>query len=228
MTPERKKQLFKAATILIPIVVVGALWLFTPLNQFRKAEDVANALRAITERPFGWALVPLGFALGAVLFVPVNALVVGVALSFDPLRGFTYAMTGGMLASMIAYGLGKVFATSVIELMRGPKVDKFIDKLRENPFRASLLLHLMPIGNFTAVNMLAGALKVPFFGFLLGTFLGLMPGVLFFTLLGGQLPKLMEGSVFTFVTLGLGVLATVGIGLLIRKWMKQGSGPAAA
>ncbi|MBK7861548.1 MAG: TVP38/TMEM64 family protein [Archangiaceae bacterium] len=227
MTPERKKQLWRAATILIPIVVIGATWLFTPLREFRTPEDVSGALNAFADRPFGWALVPLGFALGAVLFVPVNALVIGVALSFHPVRGFIYAMGGGLVAAVIAYAAGRVFASSVIELMRGPKVDKFIDKLREHPFRASLLLHLMPIGNFTA-NLLAGAMKVPFIGFVLGTALGLAPGVLFFTLLGGQLPRLLHGGVFTVVIVGLGVLATVGIGLLIRKWVKRDGGHVAA
>jgi phospholipase D1/2 len=171
----------------------------------------------------------LGFAAGAVMFVPVNALIAGVTLSFPALKGFALAMAGGLLGSIVTYGMGLVFGSSIVELSRGPRVDKVVDKLRKNPFRTSLVLHLLPIGNFTAVNLLAGALRVPFFGFLLGTALGLLPGVVFFAFLSDRLPKLLEDpKPLNIALLVLGLAVAVALGLLIRRWAKGAGRHAAA
>ena len=77
-------------------------------------------------------------------------------------------------------------------MLRGPRVDPVIERVRRSPFRTSLLLHLLPVGSFTAVNLLAGSLRVPYVGFLLGTALGLMPGMVLFVLLAQQ-PGKLEG-----------------------------------
>jgi phospholipase D1/2 len=180
---DRRQLVWRAAMVLIPIAAVVLLWHFAGLSQYRSAQDVARALQQLAAQPFGFALVPLGFALGAVLFVPVNALILGVTLSFDPLRGAAFAMAGGLMGGAAGYGVGRLFGAPVYELLRGPRIERVVEKLRRNPFRTSLLLHLMPIGNFAAINLLAGSLRVPFGGFLLGTALGLLPGVVLFVVL---------------------------------------------
>ncbi len=212
MTPERKRALFKATTVLVPIAVIAGVWHFAGLSAYRSPHDVASALEQVAARPFGWALVPLGFAIGSALFVPVNALIAGVTLTFDPARGVAFALVGGLLGACLSYGLGRLFGPGFVELFKGPKVDKVIERLRAAPLRTSLVLHLLPIGNFTGVNLLAGALKVPFGGFLLGTALGLLPGVLFFAFVSGQraLPLI-----------GLAVLGVVGLAFALRHFAKE-------
>lgn len=212
MTPERKRAAFKALTVLIPIAVIAAVWHFAGLSSYRSPRDVADALEQLAARPLGWALVPLGFALGAALFVPVNALIAGVTLTFDPVPGIAFAMIGGLLAASVSYGAGRLFGPAVVELFKGPKVDKVIERLRAAPFRTSLVLHLLPVGSFTGVNLIAGALRVPFTGFLLGTMLGLLPGVLFFTFVSAQ-------HALPFI--GLAALAVVLLVIALKHFAKE-------
>lgn len=219
MEAQKKKRLWKAATVLIPIAAIISVWFVADLGSYDSPQEVARAINGIAERPFGWALVPLGFAAGTLLFVPVNALIAGVTLSFDPLRGFLWAMTGGLLGAVFTYGAGLLFGSHVVELFDGPRVQKVVSRLRQAPFRTSLVLHLLPVGNFTAVNLLAGALRVPFGGFMLGTALGLLPGVLFFALL----PKVVkEPKPLHLVAMVVALLAAVGLGLLIKRWAARG------
>lgn len=229
MDTSKKKHVWRAATVLIPICAAIAVWHFADLSSYKSPQDVANALQGVADRPFGWALVPLGVAAGALLFVPVNAMIAGVTLSFPPLVGAAFAMAGGLLGALLTYVVGVLFGTSLVELLRGPRVDNVINKLREHPFRTSLVLHLIPIGNFTAVNLLAGALRVPLLGFMIGTALGLLPGVVFFAFFAGQLPKLFaKPGPLNIAMVVIGLVAAVAIALLVKRWAKGGPSEHAA
>ena len=222
METTKRQHVWRAATVLIPIAAAIAVWHFADLSSYKSAQDVAQAINRVAERPGGWALVPLGFAAGSMLFVPVNALIAGVTLSFPPLQGFLFAMAGGLIGAFLTYFVGILFGTSVVELLRGPRVDQVVHKLRRNPFRTSLVLHLLPIGNFTAVNLLAGALRVPLGGFMLGTTLGLLPGVIFFAFLAGQLPGLLKNPrPLSIALLVAGLLAAVVLGFVIKRLVKR-------
>lgn len=229
MDTSKRKHVWRATTVLIPITAAIAVWHFADLSSYQSAADVAAALQGVADRPFGWALVPLGMAAGALLFVPVNAMIAGVALTFPPLVGAAFAMGGGLLGALVTYFVGVFFGTSVVELLRGPRVDQVIKKLRENPFRTSLVLHLIPIGNFTAVNLLAGALRVPLLGFMFGTMLGLLPGVVFFAFFAGQLPKLLSNpKPLNIALVVIGLIAAIILALLIKRWAKRGPSEHAA
>ena len=217
MTPKRKLLLYRLVSVALPVLAAALVWHFAGLSQYKRPSDVAHALQALAARPYGLALVPLGFAALAALFVPVNALIAGVALSFDPLHGLAFALSGGLLGASVSYGLGLLFGPRLVDVFRGPKVDRVIDRLRARPFRTSLLLHLLPVGNFAAANLLAGSLKVPFVGFLLGTALGLLPGVVLFIVLAESL----AGGAKGLIAGAIGAAALVAFAVVLRRLAKE-------
>jgi phospholipase D1/2 len=204
----KAKALWRASTILIPAVVMAALWHFGHLSRFTSADEAADALRAIAERPMGWALVPLGLAAGIVLFIPLAVLIAAVTLSFGPLAGFSFAFTGALLGAIAGYGVGRLFGASLFELLRGPKVDRAADHLRTHTFGALLAVRLMPLGSYSAVNLLAGSMRAPFAAYVLATALGVLPGIALLTLLHRVLDRptpeayaLLAGGVVAFCVL---------------------------
>jgi phospholipase D1/2 len=216
VSPKRKKAVYRAATLALPALAIALAWHFLGLSQDRSPQEIARALEQLAARRWGWAWVPLGFAAGSALFVPVNALIAGTALTFDPLRGCAFVMGGGLMGASMSYGVGWLFGSRLVDVLRRPRVDPVIERVRRSRFRTSRLLHLLPVGSFTAVNLLAGSLRVPYVGFLLGTALGLMPGMVLFVLLAQQL-----GSSKGVVVAVVGVLALVVAGFMLRRLVKE-------
>ena len=71
-------------------------------------------------------------------------------------------------------------------------------------------LRALPVAPFNVVNLVAGATSVPPRSFFLGTALGLLPGGLSMTILGGQLSNVVEdrgaGAIVMLVCLCIGIL----------------------
>lgn len=199
---------------------IAAVWYFAG-SSLRSADDVASRLRELAARPLGFLFVPLAFAAGTVLFVPVNALIAGVALVFSPLECFCFAFSGALLGACATYWVGRALGASAAERLRGPRVERFIAMVKQNPFRASVILRLVPVGSFGASNMLAGSLRVPFAGYFWGNVVGLTPGIAFFAFLKGQLPKVLgDPSPANLALLAGGVLALVALFIVLRRWAK--------
>jgi uncharacterized membrane protein YdjX (TVP38/TMEM64 family) len=88
---------------------------------------------------------------------------------------------------MLSYALGRAFSPLPLRYLRGPRLMKLRAQLRRRGFRAVAAARLIPVGNFTAINLLAGALRVPFRNYLLANVFGLLPGVVVLTLLADRL-----------------------------------------
>lgn len=212
----------KLAALALPFLAIAAVWYLADIASFQSAEEVARAVRGVAAGRFGFVWVPLGFALGTLLFLPVTVLIVGTTLAFEPWHGFAYSMTGALLGAALAYGVGRALGSSVVDAFSGPRLEKLKVQLRAHAFRSTLIVRLVPIGNFTAINLLAGGLRVPFGGFVLGNFVGLLPGILFFTFLSGQLPQALRAPTPLNVALLVGaVAAMVGLGWAVRRWVKR-------
>ena len=77
-----------------------------------------------------------------------------------------------------------------------------------------MVVRNLPVAPFTVINVLAGASAIRFRDYLVGTALGMGPGVAAVTLLGDRLKGVLESP--TFANVGLLTLAIVGwIGLAL-------------
>ncbi|MCK8785073.1 VTT domain-containing protein [Roseomonas sp. NAR14] len=66
----------------------------------------------------------------------------------------------------------------------GQRLLRLRDRLRGDPFRATLALRLLPVGNNLLLNLLAGLAGIAAGPFLLGSLLGYVPQTVIFALLG--------------------------------------------
>lgn len=201
-------------------LVIAAAWF--ALSRFVGGpQDVAELLRQALRRPLGVVWVPLGIAAGLLVFIPVTALFVGAALVFPPWQAFGLALTGALLGAAGNWVVGRLVAGPLLERLNGEKWQKLTRQLQEHPFRATVVMRFFPIGGFTLLNMFAGAVRVPFGGYLLGNLAGLIPGLALITFLGGRLPDVIRAPSPLQVTLLVGGAAVlVGLTLLVRRWVR--------
>jgi uncharacterized membrane protein YdjX (TVP38/TMEM64 family) len=87
------------------------------------------------------------------------------------------------------------------------------------------LLRLVPLAPFTVVNIVAGVSEVRLGDFLLGSALGLLPGIAFATLFGHQLGSWLRDPDPWGLALLLGVLAVaLAGGWAVRRWAQRRAG----
>jgi uncharacterized membrane protein YdjX (TVP38/TMEM64 family) len=109
-----------------------------------------------------------------------------------------------------------------LRLLDGPRLRKLRDRLHVHAFRATVVARLLPVGNFTAINLFAGALHIPFLAFLAGNLVGLSFGIAGLTLLADQLANTWQDpSAANLGLLGAYILGMFGVSLGLSKYFER-------
>jgi phospholipase D1/2 len=216
-TPRRRPLL-----ILLPLLplllLIAAVWGFADLDQLNSADKVAAAARKLSASPAAFPYVLLAFVFGTAVFFPVTALITGTVLAFDPVRGFTYAFFGTLLGACTTYALGRLMGSRALTYLSGPRMNRFGELMRAHAVRASIAARLLPIGNFTGLNLFAGSLRIPFGSYFVGNVIGILPGVLFLTLFAERLGAAFKAPNWQNLTvLGVALVLALCVVLLMRR-----------
>jgi uncharacterized membrane protein YdjX (TVP38/TMEM64 family) len=161
------------------------------------------------------------YALASLVFVPITFLIVATAVVLPPVEAALYALLGTMAASVASFGLGRWVGRDLVRRAAGRRLNEISRRIGRQGVLAVASVRLVPLAPFTLVNLVAGASHVRFRDFLLGTVLGVAPGILGIVLLETTLEDLVRGP-----DLG-GILAvalvTTGLVLLFALARRLGS-----
>jgi phosphatidylserine/phosphatidylglycerophosphate/cardiolipin synthase-like enzyme/uncharacterized membrane protein YdjX (TVP38/TMEM64 family) len=215
-----RSRLLQLGLGVLALALLALVWRVTPLSELASAERLA-ALAAPLRGSWTGSVLALGaFVLLSLLMVPVTALIVSCALVFDAAGGFAVALAGSLASAAAGYALGAHLWQDVVRRLAGRRLERLSRALARRGAASVATVRLVPIAPFTVVNLVAGASHIRFPDFLLGTLLGMGPGIAVLCLLS-------EGAVRAFrdpssgVWLGLLVLAALaaGGGLLLRRYL---------
>ena len=87
----------------------------------------------------------------------------------------------------VGYVAGKLISRDTVRHMAGPRINRLTQLLRRRGLLAVTLVRLVPVAPFAVVNVVMGAMRIRLHHFVIGTFLGMLPGMLATTVLGDQL-----------------------------------------
>lgn len=181
--------------------------------------------------PAGYALFVVVYAGLEVLAIPAIPLTMSAGLLFGVVTGTVIVSISGTLAASIAFLIARYFARErILKLVEGNKKFLAIDKaIGENGFGVVTLLRLSPLLPFSLGNYLYGLTSVKFIPYVLGSWLGMLPGTWAYVSAGafgraiiqeesdGGLP----GGNGQLLTLGLGLLATALAASYVTKLAKD-------
>jgi phospholipase D1/2 len=219
-SPGRRRLLLLAP--LLPLTIAGLVWWFADLSALESPEKVAETARSLRDSPFGLLYVLLGFTAGTLLFLPVTALMAGTALAFDPLRGVAFGLLGALCGASITYWVGRLSGGAALKIVSGPRLNKIGHELRTHAFRASIIARLLPVGNFTVINLLAGSLRIPFRAFFLGNIIGILPGVLLIVLFAERISEALRNPDKDNLMLAGGVVAgCIALMVLLKQLSRR-------
>jgi phosphatidylserine/phosphatidylglycerophosphate/cardiolipin synthase-like enzyme/uncharacterized membrane protein YdjX (TVP38/TMEM64 family) len=154
------------------------------------------------------------FCLATLLFVPINLVVAATGALFGPLLGLFYALAGALLAAGLSFAVGRALGRRWIRRLASRRINAVNKRLNQHGLLAMTVLRLLPIAPFTVVNLVAGASELRTRDYLLGSLLGMAPGVVLITLFGDRLGAWLRQPDLA----NLGVVVAVAGAALALTW----------
>jgi phospholipase D1/2 len=230
--PKHRRFLLGVLSGFVFFVVVAALWRFTALSEVATVAGTLDWAQSLAHLPF-WPLAMVGaYVVGGFLMFPVMVLIAVTAIVLGPIAGFFTALAGSLASAAVLFGVGRVAGRRWVRRFGGRFVNRISRRLADQGVLAMAVVRVVPVAPFTVVNLAAGASHLRFRDFMIGTILGMTPGVLAFSLLGNQLERVLRdpSPASISVTVGLAA-AAVGLGWvgnrLIGRWSRRQEGGAA-
>lgn len=189
-TPHGMPLWLRIALVMVPLVLLAVVWRYTPLSGFLHPEAFSASMQNASG---AWGpLLALGLfmVLGLIAF-PVNVLIVATAAAFGLWPGLLYAAVGALVSAFLTYLVGRKVGPGVLRKLLGPRINRISRSIARNGIMAVTMVRLMPIAPFTLVNLVAGAIRIPLLDYMIGTALGLAPGLILMTALGDRLLRIM-------------------------------------
>lgn len=144
----------------------------------------------------------LAVALYMLIYAAVVALSVPAGLVMTLAGGLLFGWQIGIPATVIAATAGATLLFlaarssfgETLAAKAGPSLAALRDGFNENALSYLLFLRLVPAFPFAIVNLAPALLGVPLKTYVLGTFLGIIPGTIAFTLAGAGLGSVVEAQ----------------------------------
>lgn len=206
--------------LLVTVALLALLWRLLIDDGLGGRERIVAMLDAAS----GWRntpwLVPtliLSYLILVPLVFPLTVLVLVTGSLLDPWTAMFCATVGTLGASMLSYFLGRRLGREAIERHGGRRVRAAEAFMQDNAMHSMIVINLLPIAPFTMTNMLAGAFHMRFGAYLVGSAIGIIPGLLVVILVGGQAASILRASSAAEVwqAAGIALLAVVALALVI-------------
>lgn len=206
------------ALSVLALVGLAATWRFTSLSDYANREALAGLMQGMVQ---GWSVYPLlvlAFLIGGLVMFPVTVLIGATAILLEPLPALLTAFVGTQLSAAIGYGAGMRLGRKRIQRMAGHRLNRISKHLARHGLISVAVLRNLPIAPFTIINFVAGASHIRFFDYVLGTLLGMAPGILAVTIFTDRLLAFLKkpdlGNIVTMV-------GAVLFLILATRWLKR-------
>ena len=209
----------RLVAIALACAALAAAWRYTPLSELVTAERIIAWARAVRGMPWAPAAVVLVYTPAAFILFPRPLLNLLTVIAFGPWLGFLYGMAGILLSALATYYTGRIMRPKSVERLAGEKSNHLRKVLREHGLAAMTAMRILPGPPFALEGIIAGAMRIKLWHYMVGTFIGMVPGVLATSVFGHQLTRALEDPSSINWWLVAAVLAVLaGLTWLVRRW----------
>jgi len=113
---------------------------------------------------------------------------------FGSLWGTLYILIGATLGATILFSAAKTSLGDPLRARAGPWMRRMEAGFRENALSYLLVLRLVPLFPFFVVNLVPAFLGVPLSTYVVGTFVGIIPGAFVFASVGAGLGSVLKAG----------------------------------
>lgn len=219
--PPRRRQWIGLLGAVVGIAGLFALWRFTPLREVVTAEAVGRWAETFGRQPWAPLAILLAYTPASVIMFPRPLISLAATVAFGPWLGAAYALGGIELAALSGYAAGRAMSQERLQRMCGGTLSVLAVRLRSGGLAGMVLVRLPPVAPFVVVSLFAGQARVRLTAFVLGTAIGMAPGLIGVAVLGSQVDRALGGHRSIDAYLVTGVLALVAAASLLARRAAQ-------
>jgi uncharacterized membrane protein YdjX (TVP38/TMEM64 family) len=164
------------------VLLVAAAWWYWPA-------DASIVLAGLLEDGARWRASPwtpcvvlAAFALGGLVVFPVNLLIAATIVVLGPLPGALFALAGSTLSATLTHEIGRALPATTTSRWFGMRGERLRRRVVGHGILAIALVRLLPVAPFSIVGFFSGVARVRRRDYLLGTALGMAPGIALYAL----------------------------------------------
>jgi uncharacterized membrane protein YdjX (TVP38/TMEM64 family) len=118
------------------------------------------------------------------ILMPATLLTMAAGLIFGPTLGIILTIVGENFSANFAFWIARTLGRDWVALRTGGTIGRWEDRLRENGMITVLIMRLLFLP-FDLVNFGCGLTSMRQRDYAIGTFIGILPGIIAFVLMGG-------------------------------------------
>ncbi len=198
-----------AGVVLLGGIIAGVT--HSGLLQHASPEKIRDQVLAFG--PWGPVIYVILFTFVPLTLFPDAVLAIASGMTFGMYKGFLLTWLGALLGGSLAFWLARVIGQEAREKLQKRMGHKPHEVPHMKGFLSVLVLRLVPLVPFDVVSYGAGLSHVRYRDFLLGTAIGIIPGVCVYVNLGDKLIDCGSTHFYWAVVLLVGLTVVSGIGV---------------
>jgi uncharacterized membrane protein YdjX (TVP38/TMEM64 family) len=157
--------------------LVGAVYFFQFTERGREinAEKVLDSIESHGPVPARLIYIAV-YIVGTVVLVPGTVLSFAGAVLFGAYEGTLYTWIGATIGATLAFLLSRQLGRDFVEQLFGGRFAAFDSRIRDHGFMGLLIIRLLPIFPFNAVNFGCGLTGIRLRDYVFATGIGIVPG----------------------------------------------------
>ncbi|WP_394171255.1 TVP38/TMEM64 family protein [Saccharospirillum alexandrii] len=223
------RTVIRLLVLVVLLIVMAILWRYLASTDLLTPEQLENwlgRLDAVRSSPWVVPGTMVVYIVALLLAFPLTLLVVLTGLLFGPWWGLLYATLGTLSSSGVTFWVGHLLGREPLERHGGKHLKSLSGYMSVRGIRAMILINLLPLAPFTFTNLMAGAFNMPFARYMVGSAIGIIPGLAFVTVLGGQAGRILqaEDNQDLMWALGISVIVALLFGtvmVLVRRYRNR-------
>ena len=210
------------ALLCLLAVGLALAWTYTPLADLVTRENLVEWGRDFARWSWAPLLVILAYTPASYAMFPRWLITMVGVIAFGPWKGFAYGLCGMLIAGLASFLPGRLVRRDTVRRLAGPRLNRMSAALYHRGALAVAIVRLLPIAPFVIVNLVMGAMRIRVRDFILGSLVGLLPGMLAATVLSEQVSHLLaepaEINVWLVGTAAALLVALVYVG---QRWLRR-------
>lgn len=200
-------------------------WNYTALSEFAEPRRIGEFLAASKGEPWAFVAVVAVFLVGGAMVFPLNIMILATAATFGPWLGMLYSALGALCSAALMHSVGARFGREALTRRLGQRGKRALEAVRNRGLLAVVTLRVLPVAPFTLVNLAAGASGISFADFMLGSLLGLAPGLLLLSFIGDRIVRVItDPSISEVAMLVLCIVAYIGLAFAAQALLSRRRG----
>lgn len=175
--------------------------------------------------PFAPLLALACFAIGGLLVFPVNLLIAASIVVFGPVAGAALALAGSVLSAALVHEIGRRLPRDTTRRWFGERGERLRERIVGHGLLAIAIVRIVPVAPYSVVGFVSGVARVGRADYLLGTALGMAPGVVLYALFVDRaLALLANPHPLAWLLLATALALLVAFALGARAWNRRHGG----